>query len=175
MKSKDARLELAELIELVKLEIIRYQQKHQGEPALFNIAEVTLEASVGTTFGADGKASLFVLNIGTSVSQVASHKVALKLNIVTPPENEPRISLRPLLDLTNFTGPDENGQIGTVVDGDITGLGPDGVKIVRGRRNPSIKKAVRPFGTNLGGVRTPKPRKDSRFPPDLHEPPGSNE
>ena len=69
---------LVKFIESVKAELLSYQKQHEGEPALFSLEEVELEAHVGTTIGADGTVSVFAVQFGSKAEQTQTHKVRMK-------------------------------------------------------------------------------------------------
>lgn len=73
---------LADFIESVKSEILAYQNKHQGEIALFVFDEVELEASVSTSIDANGKISIFAIaEFGGTTEQQGMHKVRIKFKM----------------------------------------------------------------------------------------------
>src|SRR5947208_8404176 len=74
-------LSLHEFLESVKRELLAYQQTHSGEPALFDIQSVTIEASLVTSYDAEGKATIYVAGIGAKASEQSQHKVSINMAI----------------------------------------------------------------------------------------------
>lgn len=75
---------LGTFIETVKSEILTYQREHRGEPALFEVEKVELEISLATTIEANGGVKVFVVDIGSSGSQAATHKAMISLKVSPP-------------------------------------------------------------------------------------------
>src|SRR5262245_28217980 len=78
------RIGLVDFVESVKLEILDYQARHRGEPALFEIEKLELEVSLATTVDASGGVKVFVVEWGAKGSQDCAHKATLSLKIPEP-------------------------------------------------------------------------------------------
>ena len=72
---------LATFIESIKSELLEYQTKHAGKPALFEISEIEITASVITKWESEAKASIFAVGIGAAGKQEGTHTVRMKMRI----------------------------------------------------------------------------------------------
>lgn len=151
--AKTARMDLQQLIRHVKTDLLAYQKEHRGEPALFDIQEVTLEATVATTIEPNGTVKLIVVELGSKATQATTHKVTIKLAVSKEEETPvPGISI----DMSAGDGPPppeggDGADDGGGFSREFMRATSGGISVNRGRRVFSgIRKGyVRPFGPQV--------------------------
>lgn len=93
-QKKVGELKLGDFIYQVKDELLRAQKERQGEEGYLELHDVELEVTIGATYGGDGRINIQVLQLGSKLERVYTHKVKLTLGQVSNPAG-PRTSGRP--------------------------------------------------------------------------------